>query len=331
MVKLKGKYEPSDYQRGLAALEREEFVKAQYHLISASRHWTAADPKRSDLLSAMIGVLQDSIDSKAEAASDAAKLSRSKSETQSGAQVQKEELQKLLLLALKWFPSSSESFARIDKLLNLVEESKDKTKISEALQLSMEVSKTWLRNMARHKENGVSRGDVYQLQAELKSKMGNLEGAKKLYKNAAEAYQASIKSSKQDEYRERGYNLERIYCLWKAGDFDRAGALYTQLQDNYPDDFTFFYQHAHMFKEQKKWDLVLEKSAVAQRLSYGDNKLRVSHLMAEALKNLDRKKESIKLIDSVLNEFHVPGTVSVRTTRYVAKLKNLRQEIETGN
>ena len=118
--------------------------------------------------------------------------------------------------------------------------------------------------------------------------------------------------------------MERIYCLWKSGKTDEADALYSKMQNLYPKEFTFFYQHARMLQDLKKFTEAKEKALKAYEYSYGDNRLRVTAVLAEVHLALGEKKEALKVLDASVAQATLPDDTGIRTHRYYDKLKKLQ-------
>lgn len=159
--------------------------------------------------------------------------------------------------------------------------------------------------------------------------LSDFTASQKTYSLIVSEYDELIKNFKQDPSMNRGFNLERIYALYKSGKTEDAKTNYETLIKSYPTDFTFYYNYASVLKELKQWSLALEQARKALKYSYGDNKLRATYLVSEALLNTNQADEAFKTIDSALNDVQLPEDTSLRSHRYVKKLKELKNTIES--
>src|SRR5690606_29876952 len=99
--------------------------------------------------------------------------------------------------------------------------------------------------------------------------------------HVAQEYSKLISEYKQNPKTNRGYNLERVYSVYKSGDIKGAKAEYEKLIDVYPKEFTFHYNYASVLKDLKEWDKALKYAQNALNYSYGDNQLRAIYLVSE--------------------------------------------------
>ncbi len=307
----------SDNDRGLQALDRADYSEALAYFVKASKRWTATDPKRNNLLTAIIGVQEDLIKKEVESKDEKA-VERKKSQAA------------LLVLAIEWFPFTVQAMERIEKLSDLAEDFGDKTMSKKATDLSLKIAQGLLKNPKSYQDEDVTAGDIYEFLGTSYEASKNQVKARENYKKAADEYYKMIKLSGLDEKNERGYNLERVYCIWKSGNFDEAGKLYSGLQAIYPEEFTFYYQNSKMLMDQKLWTAALDKAQIAFKYSYGDNKLRVTLLIAELYKNMGKPKDGVKFLDQVLADFKAPEDSKVRTTFYIAKLRKFKTDLEAS-
>ncbi len=173
--------------------------------------------------------------------------------------------------------------------------------------------------------HGMVPGDIRAFHASYLEALGREADAKAVWFLAAEAYDAQTADSQL--VLPRGANLERAYCLQKAGRLDDARALYASLITAYPDEFTFHYGYGRLLLEQKDYPAALNSARSAVKTGYGDNWLRAVALEAKALKALNRKTEAARSIDAALAEAAAPKSTAVRTHRYLADLRRLRAEL----
>jgi len=177
----------------------------------------------------------------------------------------------------------------------------------------------------RLSEFGYVPGDMRASEASYLESLGKEADAKAAWSAAADAYGADAKASKLKVA--RGANLERAYCLAKAGRLAEARALYDSLVGAYPDEFTFQYGYARLLLEQKELPAALISARAAAKSGYGDNWLRAVGLEAKILKAMGLKEEAAKSLDAALAEAAAPKSAAVRTHRYLAELRRLRSEL----
>lgn len=177
----------------------------------------------------------------------------------------------------------------------------------------------------RLSERGLVPGDMRAYEASFLESLGKDDDAKAAWSAAAEAYGADAKASTLKVA--RGANLERAYCLRKAGRLDEARALYDSLVSAYPNEFTFQYGYARLLLAQKEHASALVSARAAVKSAYGDNYLRAIALEARILKEMGLKAEAAKSLDAALDEAAAPKSAAVRTHRYLAELRKLRAEL----
>lgn len=178
---------------------------------------------------------------------------------------------------------------------------------------------------AKLSEHGLVPGDMRASEASFLESLGREADAKAAWSAAADAYGADAKASRLKLA--RGANLERAYCLAKAGRLDEARALYDSLVGAYPDEFTFHQGYARLLFEQKELPAALVSARAAVKTGYGDNWLRAVALEAKILKAMGLKEEAAKSLDAALSEAAAPKSSAVRTHRYLAELRRLRSEL----
>lgn len=171
----------------------------------------------------------------------------------------------------------------------------------------------------------ISKSDVYFMRAEAYEILKNEEEQKKNFSLMAQSLQDLINEKKLDVKSSRGYSLDRLYALYKSGQYKEAYELYEKFQTAFPDDFTFFYGHARALKSEKKLEEAIAKARVAYDKSYGDNRLRVAYFLGETLKEVKQTKEAITLIDDAIQKTEVPHNEDLSTFKLVARLKKLKE------
>lgn len=222
------------------------------------------------------------------------------------AQTAQEKLDYLKTIASQKSEAQDESFAQ---------------KLSESV---INVTTELLRKNEFNKQK-TSKADVYFMRAEAYEVLKNIEEQKKNFALMAQALQDLINEKKLDLKSSRGYSLDRLYALYKSGQYKEAYDLYEKFQNAFPDDFTFFYGHARALKLEKKLDEAIIKARLAYEKSYGDNRLRVAQFLAETLKEIKKNKEATALIDEVLQKTEAPHDENLSTFKLIAKLKKLKE------
>ncbi len=174
-------------------------------------------------------------------------------------------------------------------------------------------------------ETGWTPGDVRSAEAAFLDSLGRETEGKGAWSLAADAYGADAKASRLKLA--RGANLERAYCLAKAGRLDESRALYESLVGAYPNEFSFHQGYARLLYDQKEYPAALISARAAVKHGYGDNYLRAVALEAKILKEMGLKDEAAKELDAALAEAAAPKSAAVRTHRYLAELRRLRAEL----
>ncbi len=173
--------------------------------------------------------------------------------------------------------------------------------------------------------HGYVSGDLRASEASYLESIEKSTDAKAAWSAAADAYGADAKASTLKLA--RGANLERAYCLAKAGRLDEARALYDSLVGAYPDEFTFHQGYARLLFDQKEYPAALISARAAVKSGYGDNWLRAVALEAKILKAMGLKEEAAKSLDAALSEAAAPKSAAVRTHRYLSELRKLRADL----
>ncbi len=196
---------------------------------------------------------------------------------------------------------------------------------AQALQSAVHASVSkWLADPKLNERDFVS-GDMHASEASFLEALGKNDEAKISWSAAAEAYGADAKASSLKLA--RGANLERAYCLEKAGLLAEARALYESLVSAYPDEFTFHQGYARLLFAQKEYPAALLSSRTAIKSAYGDNWLMAVALEAKILMAQGLKEEAASSLDTALAEVAAPKSTAVRTHRYIAQLRRLRAEL----
>ena len=294
------------YEVGLVYLDRGDFSQAQYYLSVASRSWTLGDIRRNKLLSADLGLQSHSDDKKT--------------------------YLKFLLKSLEWYPHQPEVFDRASDLAKVAEDLEDKEAEKKAYNTEIETAQWYLDHPKAARLTDSSRGDLFELMGDAHESLMPAPNEQQLseasYGKAADAYLADINRAKLDPEKERGFNLERLYCLWKSGKRDEAKKLYDNMENLYPTEFTFFYQHGRLLNDAKDYKQAEEKALKAYEFSYGDNRLRAADLLAQVYKNEAQPKKALEVLNKTLEKATLPDDKSIRTHRYYDKLVQLKNKLK---
>jgi thiol-disulfide isomerase/thioredoxin len=282
---------------GTYFLNRREFADAHYYFSRLN----LALRKNNDLVSATLGLYSKLSD-------EGAKLRYAN----------------LLQDSLSWFPHAYEALDRGSELAKTGEEL-DNVKLSQKGYFAQVATAQWFLAHPRElKNNEATKADLEELIGDSYTSLKDDGNSKKFYKLAAKSFLNQIEASGLNAASERAFNLERIYCIWKSGDVAGANEWYEKLEHVYPSEFTFYNQQAKLLLGEKRFSEALEKSNVALKYAYGDNKLRVTAVNAQILKELKKISEAKNVIDQTLTEVKLPSDSSIRTYRYVDALKTLR-------
>jgi len=298
------------YSVGLTYLERGEYNEAQSYLLKASQKWAPRDSKRNKLLTAQIGVCNASANDK------------------SATESQKKSCITIIETALAWFLRVVESLERHDQLASLAESVGDKEKKALTHQNALKLSAWFISNYKAMKNEEWTLADLHSYRASQFDGLDNKEEVEKEYHLAYEEFSKLIKKSGQNESTERGYNLDRLYCLWKSGQPEQAHKLYEKLQTIYSTDFSFFFQHARLLEDDKRYDEALVKALKALELSYGDNKLRVVAVVASIYEKKKNKSKALEILNDAISRTQLPTDKTIRTHRYYDKLVILKKKFE---
>ena len=244
----------------------------------------------------------------------------------------KKTYERFLESALEWYPRQVEVFDRATELSKVAGELGDIDVVRLALDNRVLTAQWFLKHPKALRDEEYSKGDLYEVLGDAYGELGKEAEAKAAYSKGADEYlkalKASAKSTGLDENTERGNNLERFYCLWKSGKIDEADALYEKFEKLYPEEFTFYFQHARMLKEAKRFKDGEDKARLALRYSYGDNHLRVVAVLAEILQAAGDKKQALDALNAVLDHSSLPDDKTIRTHRYYNKLIELKEKLK---
>ncbi|MCC6277928.1 MAG: thioredoxin family protein [Oligoflexia bacterium] len=292
---------------GKLLLGREEYSEALTYLLKASQGWKKSDPGHDDLLEAQLGVASRAKDPDA-----------------------KIQYVKLLKQALELQPKSKRALERSILVAQGAEETQG-AEAARAYHLEViRLAKERLKNAKLIQGTEWNRGDLYSVIAEQYESMGDAKASAQAYGQAAWEFGQLIKKAGLQADRERGHNLNRLYCLWKSGKQEQAHREYSRFEKLFPEEFTFYYQHARMMHEWGNPKEALELAKKAFQYSYGDNRLRVAALLAGVHLALDDKKSAESLLNEVMGQTSLPKDARIRTHRYYEKLKQLKAQIDAA-
>lgn len=157
----------------------------------------------------------------------------------------------------------------------------------------------------------------------------NLEdgpASRQAYGNCAENYKKLVEKSPLKT--PRGAQMERAFCLVKAGMNDEALKIFESLVKVYRTEFAFNYYYAKALFDTGKTDEAYKYAKLAFDGSYGDNMIRAAVLKAQI--ELEQKKLNIAetTLTKTLEKVYLPSTTQIRSHRYVANLKGVLAKIQ---
>jgi thiol-disulfide isomerase/thioredoxin/tetratricopeptide (TPR) repeat protein len=224
--------------------------------------------------------------------------------------------------AIAEFPKTPNTVEWYEKISDLEEESKHDAERLKALRSAADLSLELSKHPKLLKGYDATVADMLESEADYRERLEGKGKAREHWLAASRAYEKRGVSAN-----ERANNLEMAFCLWKAGEFTRARAIYSRLEKIYPDEFTFYYNHARMEREAENLTGALDEGMRALDRSYGDNRLRTVKLVAQIYQGLGKPEQAKTLIDDTLAKTKLPDDEKVRTHRYANELKKLRAEL----
>lgn len=306
LSKLKSKSEGGDAEASLrlaqVQMDREEYTAAAASFARAHAH-------KSTVLT-----MQDRL------SWTTAKIKSMPQETEASARA------KALREAIQSHPHGVDTLDWGNSLSDLGAAQKDSAMEAEGLQVLFTAADFLLKQDEAYWAAGeieLTRADVLQIQASAYKQKGDKSAAKTAYAAAALEYEKKMAQHGLSADVERGFNLERAYCLAESGKRAEAEALYARLEQTYPDEFTFFYAHASLLRREKDFKAAEPLARKAHALSYGDNRLRATELLAKVLVETSKRDEAKAIVAKVLADTPLPGDPQIRTHRYVQNLKKL--------
>ncbi len=221
------------------------------------------------------------------------------------------------------FPARPESLLHGESLAKLLSEQGKSEEAKAAYSRVIADARRILKQPDSLKGTEWTRGDVASTIASALEARDGEASARLAWAQAAEEYRKDVSSDAS-----RGSNQNYAYCLRKAGRFDEAERIYRRLQKAYPDEFTFYYELAHQKFAQKNYREAEEQATLALRHAYGDNRLRVVHLLARSFKEQGQAAKALPLLQDEIREAKVPEDPGVRTHRYIQALRDLQAELK---
>lgn len=228
--------------------------------------------------------------------------------------------------SIESFPYEETFLDKLNILESLSDELKDENlKKWAALQTLKITNDLMVKRISE--DSFISQTDIYFIRADAFEKLGSKTEAQFVYRLAAQEIEKQIKKFKLNLNTNRGFNLDRVYAIYKSGDVQTADALYKNLIQIYPEEFTFYYNHANVLKDLNKKEEALTQAKKALEYSYGDNKLRAAFFTAELQKDLKQKDAALEVLEDAINTATLPEDKTIRTHRYYKKLVDLKEQL----
>jgi tetratricopeptide (TPR) repeat protein/thioredoxin-related protein len=157
--------------------------------------------------------------------------------------------------------------------------------------------------------------------------LGDASSAKQAYSNCADEYKKTSDLSTLKT--PRGAQMERGFCLAKAGLNQEALNVFESLVKVYKTEFAFNYYYARTLFETGNVEKAYPFAKAAYDGSYGDNMLRAAALKAQI--EIEQKNLTLAetTVTKTLDKVYLPTTTQIRSHRYVANLKGVLAKIQT--
>jgi thioredoxin-like negative regulator of GroEL len=279
---------------GLIHLQRKEYGKA-------IRNLEGSKVNREQYFEALIGSVEEKQDGIAEKAA---------------------KLISLLKISFKEFPNTPDSVQRRLKLANIYKELNQPTLERQQLVETIDLAKNLMSHPEKLKAHEVSTADLWATIAESQESLGDLRFARESWKKSAIEFRRKIKSGS-----ERSHHLGLAYSLWKSGDTQSAEMIYEIFEKKYPEEFTFYFNHAQMKMSENKFQEAENLARQAFKYAYGDNQLRAAHLLGKSLYLQGRRFDALKQVNDTLKTAKIPRDKGIRTHRYIKDLQDLADEL----
>jgi thiol-disulfide isomerase/thioredoxin len=170
--------------------------------------------------------------------------------------------------------------------------------------------------------------DVAEARADFLEKLGDPARTKEAYLACAEAYEKEAQA--EGTAYPRGPNLERAYCLGRAGEVARSEAIYDEGIRRFPGEYTFYQGKAKMLLSAHEAAKALPQARKAVRFGYGNQRLKAMMTLVRAYEALGQPAKAIAAIDAELSAppaaDAAPGTLKLRE-QLRAKAEDLRKKM----
>jgi thiol-disulfide isomerase/thioredoxin len=273
------------------ALEWLEPLKALLHGAPAPSGVTGTkhDPRLADLYRAELGVAEVTSDKKA--------------------------ARDTLEQWLKDFPEGVPAMENWRKLSEMQAEDGDKDASRASLLKAVEIAGRLLKTGPEaFKGTDYTPGEMWEEYADMIAETGDAAKAKSAYLACADSFIAEAKAEKSPF--PRGPNLERGYCLGKAGETAKGEALYREGIRRYPREYTFHQGLAKFWLELKEPKKALPEAKQAVKHSYGNQRYKSLMTLARAYESLGEPQKAIDAIDAELKTAApadaAPSTIKLR-------------------
>lgn len=184
---------------------------------------------------------------------------------------------------------------------------------------------TWVKNPDLDNEQFTS-AELYAHLGDVFENIGDGLSARQSYASCAEEYS---KLSKESPLKTpRGAQMERGFCLAKAGLDSEALKTFESLVKVYKTEFAFNYYYARSLQQAGKLDEAYVYSKSALDGSYGDNMIRAAALKAQIEIEMKNLNQAELTVTKALEKVYLPSTTQIRTHRYVANLKGVLAKIQ---
>lgn len=171
-----------------------------------------------------------------------------------------------------------------------------------------------------------TRAELYYNLADAYEGLGEGPLARQNFANCAEEYKklSTVSTLKVP----RGAQMERGFCLAKAGMTDEALKVFSELAGTYRGEFAFNYYYAKVLFDSGKADKAYTYANKALQDGYGDNMIRAAILKAQIEMDMKKLSAAESTLTKVLEKVYLPADTEIRTHRYVANLKGVLAKIQ---
>ncbi|MFA5137931.1 MAG: thioredoxin fold domain-containing protein [Elusimicrobiota bacterium] len=220
------------------------------------------------------------------------------------------------------FPEDLQYASRVTELFDA-----DKESARKKLASALEGIRRWAGSK-KLAETEYTLGDLYSDEASLLETAGETERAKDAYLRAADAFGRMASGSARAVA--RGANISRASALHLGGKDAEAKKLFEKLASEYSDEFTFHFSYAKLLYSLKDYGPAHAQVLKAEENSYGDNWLRTVELKARIELAMGKPAQAADTARKALREAVLPRSAAVRTHRYLANLRSVLKQAETG-